>query len=110
MDNYELSQLLENINHSGFARDIEVLDVTQDSRQVKEGSLFVCIAGGNFDGRKVAEEMLEKGAAAVVTDCDLGLFNQIIVENTRKAYSIICANFFGNPAKKLKLIGLTAQT
>ncbi len=103
----KLSQLLENIEHSGFARDVEVLDVTQDSRQVKEGSVFVCISGANFDGRKVAEEMLEKGAAAVVSDCDLGLFNQIIVENTRTAYSRICANFFGNPAEKLKLIGLT---
>ena len=88
----KLSELLKNVENSGFARDVEVLDVTQDSRQVKEGSLFVCIAGDNFDGRKVAEEMLEKGAAAVVTDCDLGLFNQIIVENTRNAYSLICAN------------------
>jgi len=37
----------------------------------------------------------------------MGLENQIIVENSRQAYSLMCANFFGNPSRKLKMIGIT---
>ncbi len=103
----KLSKILEGIEVIGSYNDVEVLDVSQDSRLVKEGSLFVCVKGAAFDGHSVAAEMLEKGAACVVVERDLGLPNQVLVENTRQIFSFICANFFGNPAKSLKLIGLT---
>lgn len=103
----KLSELLKNIKVKNEYTDREVCEVTADSRQVKEGYLFVCIKGATFDGHNAAAEMLEKGAAAVVAERDLGLDGQIIVDNTRDAYSAICANFFGNPADELKLIGLT---
>lgn len=103
----KLSQILDGIKILNTYEDIEVADVTQDSRLVKEGSLFVCVKGAVFDGHNVAAEMLEKGAAAVVAERDLGLDKQIIVENSRAVFSPICANFYNNPAKKLKLIGLT---
>ena len=102
-----LKDLLKGINVQNEFDDVEVLDVTQDSRLVKEGSLFICIKGAALDGHSVAKEMLDKGAAAVVVEHDLGIDKQIIVENSRAVYSPICANFFGNPADKLKLIGLT---
>ncbi len=102
-----LKELLSGIDVKNEIADIQVKDVTQDSRLVKEGSLFICVKGATFDGHSVAAEMLEKGASAVVVERDLGLDRQIIVENSRGVYSPICANFFGNPAKKLKLIGLT---
>lgn len=103
----KLSELLKGLDYTGEYEDREVTDVTQDSRLVKEGFLFICIKGASFDGHSVAAEMLEKEAAAVVCDHDLGLKNQIITSNTRNAYSILCANYYGNPADKLKLIGLT---
>lgn len=103
----KLSQILKGIKVLNEYSDIDVLDVTQDSRLVKEGSLFVCIKGAAFDGHSVAGEMLTKGACAVVVEKDMGLDNQVIVENTRGIFSYICANFFSNPAEKLKLIGLT---
>lgn len=103
----KLSQILNGVKVLNTYDDVEVCDVTQDSRLVKEGFLFVCVKGAAFDGHSVAAEMLEKGAAAVVVERDLGLHNQILVENSRACFSPICANFFGNPAKKLKLIGLT---
>lgn len=103
----KLSQILKGIKVLNDYTDIEVLDVTQDSRLVKEGSLFVCIKGAAFDGHSVAGEMLSKGACAVVVEKDMGLDNQVIVEDTRGIFSYICANFFSNPAEKLKLIGLT---
>lgn len=103
----KLSQILKGVKVLNTYDDVEVTDVTQDSRLVKKGFLFVCVKGAAFDGHSFAEEMLEKGAAAVVVERDLGLENQIIVENSRASFSPICANFYGNPAQKLKLIGLT---
>lgn len=103
----KLSNILKGIKVLNEYKDVEVADVTSDSRQVKEGFLFICIKGATFDGHSVAKEMLEKGAVGVVTERDLGIEGQIIVENTRNAYSPICANYFVNPADSLKLIGLT---
>lgn len=103
----KLSELLKNADVKNSFADCEIVDITQDSRLVEEGFLFVCIKGNTFDGHSVAKEMLEKGARAVVCERDLGLENQIVVSDTREAYSVICANYFSNPAKKLKLIGLT---
>lgn len=103
----KLSQVLSGINVKNEYKDVEICDVISDTRQVKEGCLFVCIKGASFDGHSAACEMLEKGAVAVLCEYDLGLKEQIIVDDTRSSYSPICANFFGNPAQKLKLIGLT---
>lgn len=103
----KLKELLDGIAVKNEYKDVDVLDVTQDSRLVREGSLFICIKGAAFDGHSVAAEMLSNGAAGVVVDHDMGLEGQIIVENTRAVYSPICASFFNNPAEKLKLIGLT---
>lgn len=103
----KLSEILKGIDVLNKYSDAEVIDVTQDSRLVKEGSLYVCVKGNTFDGHSVAEEMLENGAAAVVVERDLGLDKQVIVSDTRSIFSSVCANFFGNPAKNLKLIGLT---
>ena len=107
MTNMKLSQILENVKVKNEYIDVEITDVTADSRKVEKGSLFVCIKGASFDGHSVAEKMLEKGAACVVCERDLGLDRQVIVEDTRKAFSPICASFYANPTKQLKLIGLT---
>ena len=103
----KVSELLQGIPCTGTYNDVEVLDVTQASRLVEPGYLFVCIKGASFDGHAVAAEMLEKGAVAVVCDHDMGLPSQVITPNTRDAYATICANYYGNPAEKLQLIGLT---
>lgn len=89
---------------------IPVTSVTNDSRQVREGSVFVCVQGGRFDGHTKAAEALENGAAAVVVERDLGLSRQILVENSRAAYALLCANHFGNPARRLKLVGVTGTS
>lgn len=103
----KLSEILKGIDVLNSYEETEILDVTQDSRLVKSGSLFVCVKGNTFDGHSVAKEMLQNGASAVITQKDLGLENQVIVSDTRKIFSSVCANFFKNPAEKLKLIGLT---
>ncbi len=88
--------------------DIEITGLTDDSRKVESGMIFVCVKGGSFDGHSVAANMLEKGAAAVVVERDLGLGDrQIIVENSREFYGELCAAWFNHPERRLKFIGVT---
>ncbi len=103
----KISDVLNGIKTYDIYDDVQVQFVTDDSRKVTDGTVFVCIKGNRFDGHSVAEEMLSKGAVCVVCERDLGLPNQIVVSNTRAAMSVICSNFYGNPASKLKLIGIT---
>ena len=85
----------------------DVTFITDNSAKVSEDCIFICIEGKHFDGHTKAAEALEKGAAAVVVQKDLGLERQILVENTRSAYAYICAAFYGHPERKLKIIGVT---
>lgn len=87
--------------------DCEITSVTDNTARVTENSLFVCIKGARFDGHSAAQEMLGKGVAAVVTDHDIKVKNQIIVENTRLALAELCSAMNGNPTKKLGLIAVT---
>lgn len=103
----KISDVLNGIKTYDIYDDVQVQFVTDDSRKVTDGTVFVCIKGSRFDGHSVAAEMLKKGAVCIVCEHDLGLPNQIIVSNTRAAMSVICSNFYGNPASKLKLIGIT---
>ena len=103
----KLYELLEN-NAETELQDIEISSVTDNTRKVQEGSLFVCVKGGSFDGHSAAKEMLERGAAAVIAERDLGLGErQIIVENSRDFYGKLCAKWFDHPEKKMKLIAVT---
>ena len=74
----KLFDLLEN-NAVTAIGDTEITSVTDDTRKVAKGSLFVCVKGGSFDGHNAAAEMLEKGAAAVVCERDLGLGDKQII-------------------------------
>ena len=103
----KLSALVADVVYSGSFEDAEVTKIIDNSSQICEGCVFVCIKGGHFDGHTKAQEALEKGAAAVVVSTDLGLKNQILVENTRSAYTRLCAAYYSHPEKNLKLIGIT---
>lgn len=93
---------------AGGLQNIEITGITSDSRTaLSGGEMFVCIKGNTFDGHDAAADMLEKGAACVVVERDLGLKNQIIVPDTRAEYSYICARWFKNPERDLKLVGVT---
>ncbi len=88
--------------------DIEITDVFSDNRKpVIEGSMFVCVKGNTFDGHDAAKEMIEKGAAVVVVERDLGLSQQIIVNNTREALPLLCSAWFSHPEREIKMIGVT---
>ncbi len=91
----------------GSLGNIEITGVTCNSKEVKQGFMFVCINGTNIDGHTFAASAVQAGAAVIVAERDLGLDNQIIVEDTHSAFANICAVWFGNPADKMHLIGVT---
>lgn len=88
-------------------RDIIVTGVTSDSREAERGFLFVCIKGGSFDGHSAAEQVLGKGACAVVTQKRLGLRGEICIDDTRRTYSRLLSEFYGRPTNKIKLGAVT---
>lgn len=87
--------------------DLEIGSVTDNTNKLRKGDVFVCIKGNSFDGHAAAEEMLKKGAALIVADHDLGLSPQLIVPDTRKYLAVLAAAYYGNPEKKLNMIGVT---
>ncbi len=103
----KLYDLLDGIEYKTNAQNIEISEVISDSRKIVPQSVFVCIKGEKFDGHSAADLALASGAAAVVCERDLGLENQIICDNTRAAYAVMCANYFGNPSRDMKMIGVT---
>lgn len=103
----KLSTLLQGVKTLNAFEDVEIERVTDKIKDIEEKTLFICINGQQFDGHKNAKEALNNGAVAVLTERDLKIKGQIIVENTRNAYSQIASNFYENPTKNLKLIGIT---
>jgi len=102
-----LHELLQGIEYTGAPPDCGVTLVTEDSRRVVPGCVFVCVRGRHFDGHDFARAAVEQGAVCVVAECDAGVSPQIIVSDARVAYALLCGNFHGNPAKKLTLVGVT---
>ena len=97
--------------------DIEINNIRNNSRNIEKDDMFVAIKGFDTDGHERIEEAIDKGAKAILaqTDCvnkkmieaipdDVTL---ILAPNTRYALAISACNFFKNPSKKVKLIGVT---
>ena len=101
----KLSRLLGELPYG--AHDVEITDVTNDSRKVTPGMAFVCINGTNMDGHKYAVAAANKGAAAVIAEHNVGVCSQVIVPDTKRAYAKMCSALYGDPKDQLKLIGVT---
>ncbi len=102
-----LSELLQGIDTSGYP-ELDICGITCDSRQVQEGWLFVAIPGGSADGHRFTSMAAEKGAAAILaehpTDCGKP---EIVTSNTRAAFQVLCANFFGHPERAMRFLAVT---
>ena len=104
----KLYELLDGVEVlGGYPLNPEISNVTDDSRKVRNSSVFVCVKGKKNDGHDYARKALERGAAVVICDHNIGIRNCIVVENTREAYALMCANYYGNCHRKLKMIGVT---
>ena len=103
----KISELLQKVPTRGAYTDAEITDITDKSNAVTTGCVFVCIRGARFDGHTVACDAEKNGAVLIVAERDTGAKNQVLVENTRSAYALLCAAFYGYPAERLTLIGVT---
>lgn len=100
-----LKDLIPNVSNA--FENIDVLGITSDSREIKEGYAFVCIKGVNDDGHKYAPKAASLGASVVITEHKMGVENELVLSDTKQVYADMCANWFGNPADSLKLVGVT---
>ena len=107
-----LTRLLERLEYEvrQGSDETEITELVNDSRKVTEGSVFVCISGAVSDGHEYAAEVAGKGAAALITEKDVDVPDSVTVirvEDTRYALALMSAAYFGYPAQKLKVIGIT---
>jgi UDP-N-acetylmuramoyl-L-alanyl-D-glutamate--2,6-diaminopimelate ligase len=113
MEGKKLSELLAKVNTlevKGNA-DVTVNGVVIDSRQVKEGHLFVAVRGSRVDGHEFVAKAVELGAVAVLceelpADCAEGV-TYVRVANTEQCVGEVASAFFGYPSKQLQLVGVT---
>lgn len=108
----KLTELLKGLEYECIqgSVDREIHNVINDSRKVKEGDLFLCISGAVTDGHNYAKEVVNQGAVALVVEKDVDVAEDVTVikvENSRYAMALISASYFGHPAEKLKVIGVT---
>ena len=99
-------------------RGVQISEIVNNSRMITENCLFFCIVGSVRDGHEFARQALMDGAAALVVQKDLDLSDLegktpvkdpviIRVQDTRYAMAYIAAAYYGNPASRMKIIGVT---
>lgn len=108
----KLADLLKKLKYTCVkgTTDVDITTVAYDSRRVERGSLFICVKGAVADGHRFAEAAVNKGASALVVEDDVTVPENVTVirvEDSRYALACISAEYFGNPADKLKVIGIT---
>ena len=88
--------------------DVEISNVCIDSRKVQPGDLFVCTPGLRMDAHDFAPQAVESGAAVLLVERVLPIdVPQVVVEDVRKAHSYVAAAYYGNPAEKVHMLGIT---
>ena len=109
----KLIELLNNVKVLNTFGDteVEVTGVNIDSRRIEKGHLFVAIPGTQTDGHKYIPKAIELGATSIL--CEqmpeerIDGVSYIIVESTESVVGIVATRFFGDPSRKLKLVGVT---
>lgn len=109
-----LKELLAEIEYECVRGTLEreVADIIYDSRKVTPGSMFVCITGAIQDGHAYAAAAVQAGAGVLLVEKDVELPEEadvtvIRVSDTHYAMAFVSAAFFGNPAREMKIIGIT---
>lgn len=91
--------------------DKEIEKINYDSRKVEKNDIFVCVKGYATDGHKYAEKAISNGASVIVIQDDIEVNDKFVTivkcADTRKALAVMGANYYDNPSKKMKIIGIT---
>ena len=102
----KLSKLVEHIEYELVqgSLDTEVADIAYDSRKIKEGMLFVAIAGTVVDGHKYIPDVVKKGASVLVVEKEIESIDESItvirVANGRAALSLLSQAYFDYPLEE----------
>lgn len=109
----QLSELISGVKVNAVkgSLDVEITGVNLDSRLVKPGQMFMAFKGTQTDGHTYIPKAIDAGAVAVVCEqmpeeCDEHV-TFIQVDNTEQIIGEVATAFYGNPSRKLKLIGVT---
>lgn len=89
---------------------VDLSDVTHDSRQVREGTVFAAIKGATADGHRYIDDVIRRGAAGIISENDPPKgFNAgwIKVSNARESLAKAADIIYGHPSSKLDLVGVT---
>lgn len=104
---------IENLKAKGDLEQ-DIIGIESNSKKVQPGYIFVAIKGFSFDGHQYIEEAVKNGAVAVIVEeinkeliSKLSNITIIVAKNTREFLAIASSNFYENPSKKFKLIGIT---
>ena len=109
----KLIELLNNVKvlNTFGNTEVEVTGVNIDSRRIEKGHLCVAIPGTQTDGHKYIPKAIELGATSILCEQmpeeQIDGVSYIIVESTESAVGIVATRFFGDPSRKLKLVGVT---
>ncbi|HKM20505.1 MAG TPA: UDP-N-acetylmuramoyl-L-alanyl-D-glutamate--2,6-diaminopimelate ligase [Lachnospiraceae bacterium] len=107
-----LKELLQGFEYECTQGSAEIMvdKVVYDSRKVQKDCVFICISGANFDGHSIAAEVVANGATAIIVEKEVSVPDHVTVikvSDTRYAMAHISAAYFGHPADKMKMIGIT---
>ena len=109
----KLNELLKHVKPLDILGDteVEITGVNIDSRRIEKGHLFVAMKGTQVDGHQIISKAIEQGAAAVLCeDMPESLATGVTfvqVESTEDAAGKVATLFYGDPSRKLKLVGVT---
>lgn len=107
-----LQYLLENLTNVEISGQTnrEINKIEYNSNKIENGDVFVAINGYKDNGIKYIDDAISKGAVAIVHEGDIEHKEDITyikVENARIALAIMASTYYGDPARKLKMIGIT---
>src|SRR5512146_857577 len=104
-----LSELCEDYHRDGDG-DPEILGITEDSRAIAPGWLFVAVPGTSQDGHRFVADAIARGASALVLERRVDGVDRlpaVFVSSSRLALAHLAARFHGHPARNLRLVGFT---
>jgi UDP-N-acetylmuramoyl-L-alanyl-D-glutamate--2,6-diaminopimelate ligase len=107
-------RLIEAVPHGllvdtfGDVDGAHVIDLTHDSRDVRGSWAFACVPGGVHDGHEFAAGAVDAGASLLLVERRLPIdVAQIVVTDVRRAMGPVAAHIHGDPATKLRIVGIT---
>lgn len=107
--------MFENVEYEILqkGKDFVFNSIEYDSRKIQKGDIFVAMKGFSTDGNNYIDKAIKNGAVCILTDekeHNFSAYKDIsfyYIKDLRKHLGVICANLYGHPEKKLKIIGVT---